>query len=64
MIIVSANPWEKNIHSINIGKICANYGGGGHPTAGGINVDEASEAQKIAEEIIAILKNKINEKNS
>jgi len=56
MIIVNTNPWAKGNNTVNIGKICANYGGGGHPSAGGINVKDASEAQRIAEEIIATLK--------
>ncbi|MCD6320323.1 MAG: hypothetical protein J7M03_06550 [Candidatus Desulfofervidaceae bacterium] len=55
MIILNENPWRRT-HRFNIGQLCASYGGGGHPTVGGITVVTASEAQRIAEEILQRLK--------
>ena len=60
MIMVNANPWQKAKNSINIGKLCASYGGGGHPPVGAITVTTASQAQRIAEEIISFLKTKLS----
>jgi len=55
MIVLNENPWHR-IHRFNIGQLCASYGGGGHATVGGITVPTASEAQRIAEEILHLLK--------
>jgi hypothetical protein len=56
MVIVNANPWQSLDCSINIGKICSAYGGGGHANAGGINLSTSFEAQRVAQEIFSFLK--------
>ena len=56
MIIVNTNPWRQSKQFINLGALCASYGGGGHPRVGAITVNTASEAQSISEKIISFLK--------
>ncbi len=56
MVIVNENPFSRS-GKINIGKICAHYGGGGHLGVGGINVSSLEEGQRIVGEIKALIEN-------
>jgi hypothetical protein len=53
-ISVGHNPWSKTQLDTDISKICARYGGGGHPMVGGIGLprDAVARAREIAREIV------------
>lgn len=52
-ISVGHNPWSKTPLDTDISRICARYGGGGHPMVGGIGLpkDSLERAREIAQEI-------------
>jgi len=56
-ISVGHNPWSGAERLHDISKICARYGGGGHPMVGGIGLsrDDLERARAIAGEIVSEL---------
>jgi hypothetical protein len=48
-VSVGSNPWSSTPRTADIARICAQYGGGGHPTVGAVslNPDELSRARQI-----------------
>lgn len=56
-ISVGHNPWSGIERQHDISKICARYGGGGHPMVGGIGLarDDLERARAIASEIVTEL---------
>jgi len=54
VLSVGHNPWAKEPCDVHIGKICARFGGGGHPFVGGISVasDQRERALEIADEVV------------
>jgi hypothetical protein len=61
-VSVGSNPWTKARpeEMVNLAEICERYGGGGHARVGAISFppDQAEQARKAAEEIVAELRAK------
>jgi hypothetical protein len=61
-VSVGSNPWTKAPpeEMVNLAEICERYGGGGHARVGAISFppDQAEQARKAAEEIVAELRAK------
>ena len=53
-----ANPWRRKENILHIGNILGKYGGGGHKDVGGVEIRSREAAEKIAREIIELLKKK------
>jgi hypothetical protein len=56
-IAIGHNPWSAGDLDVDISRICARYGGGGHPMVGGIGLpkEDIERARQIAREIVAEL---------
>ena len=56
-IAIGHNPWSAGDLDVDISRICARYGGGGHPMVGGIGLpkEDVERARQIAREIVAEL---------
>jgi len=56
-IAIGHNPWSDGELDVDISRICARYGGGGHPMVGGIGFakDEIERARAVAHEIVSEL---------
>lgn len=56
-IAIGHNPWSKADLDVDISRICARYGGGGHPMVGGIGFakEDLERARTVAREIMAEL---------
>jgi len=53
-IAIGHNPWSKRDLDVDISRICARYGGGGHPMVGGIGFskEDLERARQVAQEIV------------
>jgi len=56
-IAIGHNPWSKSDLDVDISRICARYGGGGHPMVGGIGFakEDVERARVVAQEIVSEL---------
>lgn len=56
-IAIGHNPWSTGKLDVDISRICARYGGGGHPMVGGIGLpkEDIERARQVAREIAAEL---------
>ena len=57
-VSVGSNPWRRPTPLVDIGALCARYGGGGHAAVGAVTLPpgQAARAREIAREIAAILR--------
>lgn len=57
-VSVGSNPWARPARAHDISRLCARYGGGGHPVVGAVSVgpDQLEDARRIAAEIAAALR--------
>ena len=57
-VSVGSNPWSLTPRTADIAAICAQYGGGGHPTVGAVSLkpDEIARAREIGQAIAAKLR--------
>jgi len=57
-VSVGSNPWQRPEPLVNLGDLCAQYGGGGHAAVGAISLGagELDRARRAAEEITALLR--------
>jgi hypothetical protein len=53
-IAIGHNPWSQRDLDVDISRICARYGGGGHPMVGGIGFskDDLERARQVAQAIV------------
>jgi len=54
-VSVGRNPWAR-APAIHIGRLCEQWGGGGHQAVAGITFEDAREARSVAESIAADLR--------
>jgi hypothetical protein len=56
-ITVGVNPWHDVPHAVDIGELCARYGGGGHAVVGGVTLHAAElpRARKTLEALVSEL---------
>ena len=56
-ITVGHNPWSKDTRSLDIGGLCAKYGGGGHAVVGGVTLraDEVARARQTLDALVGEL---------
>lgn len=59
-VSVGTNPWSPPARPMDLGKLCKQYGGGGHFSVGGIPfyADQAEHAEEVAQEILELLREK------
>lgn len=62
-IAIGHNPWSGSELDVDISRICARYGGGGHPMVGGIGFskEELDRARQVAEDIVTELQTPTSE---
>lgn len=54
-VSVGRNPWNPRVPDINLGQLCAKFGGGGHKDVGGVTVNKYQDATVTSRDIIDVL---------
>jgi len=64
-IAIGHNPWSAGELDVDISRICARYGGGGHPMVGGIGFakDDLERARAVAREITSELQGPMSDES-